>query len=188
MPKETNAPRKKYPPKVADTGTRAIIKRMLQVSYLDSAFHLLMAILLITGLLIDLLGSWLGGWLFWIRQVAHGYLGTLFVIIFILYILKALVSKKMRTVLTVTNYVDFLFYIALIITGISIASANAPWITYMPELAEALAPIAAYAPTIHIVGTYVWILFSTIFPGGILHGLATAYLISHLKKRSERGP
>ena len=159
MPKETNAPRKKYPPEVSKT---TVIKGMLQTSLLDSAFHLLMAILLISGLIMDILGPWLGGWLLWIRQIAHGYLGTLFVLIFIVYLAKMLYSKKMRTVFTATNYVDFLFYIAFVITGIAIASANSPWVTIIPELSEALAPIAAYAPTIHITGTYVWILFSTV--------------------------
>lgn len=184
MPKETNAPRKKYPPEVTKT---TVIKGMLRTSLLDSAFHLLMAILLITGLIMDILGPWLGGWLHWMRQIAHGYLGAFFVLIFIVYLAKILYSKKMRTVLTATNYVDFLFYIAFVITGITIASVNSPWITYIPELAEVLAPIASYAPTIHITGTYVWILFSTVFPGGFLHGLASVYLIRHLKKRSKRG-
>jgi hypothetical protein len=89
----------------------------------------------------------------------------------------------MRTVLTATNYVDFLFYIILIITGVTLASANTPWIEFIPQLRGILSPIAPLAPAIHVAATYVWILFSLVFPGGLLHGLASVYLISHLKKR-----
>jgi hypothetical protein len=142
-----------------------------------------MAILLITGLIIDLLGPWLGGWLSSIRSIAHGYIGALFVLVFIVYIIKVAISKKMRTVLTATNYIDFLLYIILIITGIAIASPNKPWIDLVPGLSDVLSPIALYAPMIHVITTYVWIVFAIIFPGGILHGLASVYLISHLKKK-----
>jgi len=159
------------------------LKGLVRVSWLDAAFHTLMAILLITGLIIDLLGPWLGGWLHPIRSIAHGYIGAVFVLIFAVYIGSVLGSKKMRTVLTVTNYVDFVFYIILIITGITIASPNKPWVDWFPGLVNVLSPMIWIAPTIHVMMTYIWIVFSTVFPGGILHGLASVYLISHLKKR-----
>jgi NADH:ubiquinone oxidoreductase subunit 6 (subunit J) len=151
-----------------------------------------MAVLLITGLIIDLLGPWLGGWLLALRSIAHGYLGAVFVLVFAVYIGSVLGSKKMRTVLTVTNYVDFVFYIILIITGITIASPNKPWVDLFPGLSNALSSITWIAPAIHVATTYIWILFSTVAPGGILHGLASVYLISHLKKKrrvieSQRG-
>jgi len=160
-----------------------VLKGLVRVSWLDAAFHTLMAVLLVTGLIVDLLGPWLGGWLHPIRSIAHGYIGAVFVLIFAVYIGSVLGSKKMRMVLTVTNYVDFLFYVVLIITGITVASANRPWIDWFPGLVNVLSPMIWIAPTIHVVVTYVWILFSTIFPGGLLHGLASVYIISHLKKR-----
>jgi hypothetical protein len=175
-------PEKKYPPEV---NYSTVLKGMARTSPLDIAFHLLMAILLITGLIIDLLGPWLGGWLSSIRSIAHGYLGALFVLVFIVYLIVMVFSKKMRMVLTVTNYVDFLLYIILIITGIAIASPNKPWVDLLPGLSVTLSPIAQVAPAVHAVTTYVWILFAIIFPGGILHGLASMYLISYLKKKQK---
>lgn len=173
-------PEKKYPPEV---NYSTVLKGMTRTSPLDTAFHLLMAILLITGLIIDLLGPWLGGWLSSIRSIAHGYVGALFVLVFIVYLITMVFSKTMRMVLTVTNYVDFLLYIILIITGITIASPNKPWVDLLPGLSVTLSPIAPVAPAIHAVTTYVWILFAIVFPGGILHGLASVYLISYLKKK-----
>jgi len=169
---------KKYPPEV---NYSTVLKGLIRM---DIGFHLLMAILLITGLIIDLLGPWLGGWLSSIRSIAHGYVGTLFIIVFIIYIISVAASKRMRIVLTATNWVDFLFYIVLIITGVTIASVNRPWIDVIPGLSDALSPIAPFAPAIHVALTYLWIVFSTVLPGGILHGLASVYLISRLKKRS----
>jgi len=174
-------PKKKYPPEV---NYSTVLKGMIRVSWLDLAFHSLMTILLVTGLIIDLLGPWLGGWLQQIRSVAHGYIGAIFVLVFAAYIGSAIGVKRMRTVLTVTNYVDFLLYIVLIISGITIASVNRPWIDWFPGLASALSPMAQYTPTIHVVTTYIWIVFSVVFPGGFLHGLASVYLISHLKKKT----
>jgi hypothetical protein len=169
---------KKYPPEV---NYSTVFKGLVRM---DIGFHLLMAILLITGLIMDLLGPWLGGWLSSIRSIAHGYVGILFIIVFIIYIVRIAYSKRIRMVLTATNYVDFLFYIILIITGVTVASANRPWIDFIPGLFDVLSPIARFAPAIHITLTYVWIVFSTVLPGGILHGLASVYLISRLKKES----
>ena len=180
MGQQKEVPEKEYPPKVDYS---SVAKGMVRVSVVDTAFHSLMAILLVTGLMIDLIGPWLGGWLLLIRSVVHGYLGSAFVIVFILYIARVAYSKKMRTVLTATNYMDFVFYAVLIITGVSRASANQPWIDIAPWLSEALSPIVVLAPAIHVATTYVWIVLSLLLPGGILHGLASVYLISHLKKR-----
>lgn len=180
MAEEKEVPEKKYPPEV---NYSTVLKGMARTSPLDTAFHILMAILLITGLIIDLLGPWLGGWLSSIRSIAHGYVGALFVLVFIVYLAFVAYSKEMRTVLTVTNYVDFLLYIVLIITGITIASPNKPWVDIFPGLSDALTPIARFAPAVHAATTYVWIVFAIVFPGGILHGLASVYLISYLKKK-----
>lgn len=174
-------PKKKYPPEV---NYYTVLKGMKRVSWLDIGFHSLMAILLITGLIIDLLGPWLGGWLQQIRSVAHGYIGAIFVLVFAAYVGSVVGVKRVRTVLTVTNYVDFLLYIILIVSGITIASVNRPWIDWFPGLANALSPMVQYAPTIHVLTTYTWIVFSVVFPGGLLHGLASVYLISLLKKKA----
>ncbi len=116
---------------------------------------------------------------------AHGYVGSLYILVFIIYVLSIGVFKRVRMVFTVTNYVDFLFYFVLIITGMTMSSAVKPWVDLFPGLFDVLSPIAPYGPAIHVVATYVWIVFSTVFPGGILHGIASVYLISHLKKRSK---
>lgn len=173
---------KKYPPEV---NYFEVFKGMIRVSPLGAAFHILMAILLITGLMIDLLGPWLGGWLHPIRSIAHGYVGAIFVLVFAAYMGKVLSKKSMRMVLTAANYADFVFCIILIITGITMSSVNAPWIDWFPELAEALFPLASYAPAVHVITTYIWIAFSVVFQGGMLHGLASLYLISHLKKKQK---
>jgi len=158
------------------------MKGMARTSPVDILFHLLMAILLVTGLVIDLLGPWLGGWLLTIRSVAHGYVGVLFILVFIVYIIHIASSKKMRLVLTKTNTVDFVFYIILIVTGVVVAAGNAPWIDLIPGLADALLPMAPYAPSLHVTITYVWILISLITPSGLLHGLACTYLLKHFRR------
>ena len=76
MPKEREVTRKKYPPEIS------YVKVMKEMIRLDFGFHALMAILLITGLIIDLLGPWLGGWLYSVRSIAHGYVGTLYILVF----------------------------------------------------------------------------------------------------------
>ncbi len=172
--------RKKYPPKVDYT---TALLGMIRTSVVDTTFHALMALLLITGLIIDLLGPWLAQWLPLVRSVAHGYVGAVFVFVFVIYLIKIGVSKKMRTVFTATNYVDLIFYMILVVTGISIAAANWPWTDVFPWLSTTLRPLVIYAPAIHVAITYIWIVFSTILPGGFLHGLASVYLISHLKRR-----
>jgi hypothetical protein len=164
-----------YPPKVTLGG---VLKGLWQTSKLDVLFHSLMAILLVTGLAIDLLGFLLGGALAPIRQILHGYLGVAFTIIYPFYIIKILVTRKMRMLMTGINYLDFLLYTVLIVTGVTIASANQVWVDTLPWLGEALNGLSQYAPAIHTITTYVWLLISTLLPGGFLHGIATSYLIS----------
>jgi len=160
-----------------------IMKGMVREWLFGVVFHTLMAILLITGLIIDLLGPWLGGSLLSIRSIAHGYVGAVFVLVFIVGVIGLAFWKPMRMVMTVTNYVDYLFYAILIVTGVTTASQNKPWIDIIPGLSATLSPMAPNAPAVHALITYSWIVFSTVFPGGFLHGLASAYLVSHLKKR-----
>ncbi len=52
----------------------------------------------------------------------------------------------------------------------------------VPGLADALLPMAPYAPSLHVTITYVWILISLITPSGILHGLACTYLLKHFRR------
>lgn len=164
-----------YPPKVTLSG---VLKGLWQTSKLDVLFHSLMAILLVTGLAIDLLGFFLGGALAPIRQILHGYLGVVFTIIYPFYLIKILVKRKMRMLMTGINYLDFLLYTVLIITGVTIASVNQIWLDNLPWLADALSGLRQYAPSIHTITTYVWLLISTLLPGGFLHGIATTYLVS----------
>jgi hypothetical protein len=79
--------------------------------------------------------------------------------------------------MTAINWLDFVLYAVLIITGISIASINQPWIDILPWLPGALGFLSEYSSALHTIITYVWLLLSTIIPGGFLHGIATSYLI-----------
>lgn len=168
-----------YPSKVTKTQT---IVGLWQASKLGTLFHLLMAILLISGLVIDLLGFVLGGSLVAVRSVLHGYIGTAFVVIYPIYLISIIVTKKTRMLMTAENWINFVLYAVLIITGVSIASVNQIWMDTMPWLASSLSGIRQMAPVIHTVTTYAWLLFSIIFPGGFLHGIATVYLTSIQKK------
>ena len=170
----------KYPPKVTKSG---VLKGLWQTSKLDMFFHGLMAILLVTGLIMDLLGVFLGGLLAPIRQIAHGYIGVLFVIVYPIYLIKILITRKMRMLMTAVNYIDFLLYIILIVTGVTIASTNQIWVDTLPWLSSALNGLRQYAPAIHTLATYVWLLVSILLPGGFLHGIATVYLVSIQKER-----
>ncbi|MCW3986809.1 MAG: hypothetical protein NWE87_00670 [Candidatus Bathyarchaeota archaeon] len=164
-----------YPPKVTFGG---VLKGLWQTSKLDVLFHSLMAILLVTGLAIDLLGFVLGGALAPVRQILHGYLGAIFTIIYPFYIIKIFSTRKMRMLMTGINYLDFLLYTVLIVTGVTVASTNQIWVDNLPWLADALSSLRQYAPSIHTITTYVWLLISTLLPGGFLHGIATIYLAS----------
>lgn len=172
-----------YPTKV--TLTEAI-KGLLKISIIDTLFHSLMAILLISGLMIDLLGTFLGGWLFQIRIFAHGYIGAILAIVFPIYLIKVISTRKIRMLMTIVNYIDFVFYGILVLSGIALASINQPWITILPWLPQALGVIRRFSPAIHTTTTYVWLLVSTLLPGGFLHGIATGYLILIQKERKGR--
>jgi len=162
-----------YPTRV--TLTRAL--KGLWKEKISMLFHVLMAILLITGLAIDLLGVFLGGWLSSIRTVAHGYVGVALVIVFPIYLVKVIATRRMRMLMATVNYIDFALYALLILSGIAIASANQPWINTFPWLPSALGYFRQIAPTIHTVTTYAWLFISMLFPGGFLHGIATGYMI-----------
>ena len=179
MTEDKQVPTKKYPPEFNITN---IVKGMAITSPVDILFHLLMGILAVTGLIIDLLGPWLGGWLLTIRSVAHGYVGVLFILVFIIYIIHIASSKKMRLVLTKTNTIDFVFYIILIITGVIVASANAPWIDLIPAFGEVFVPMGAFPQSLHVALTYIWILISLITPSGVLHGFACTYLLKYFRR------
>ena len=64
------------------------------------------------------------------------------------------------------------------ITGVTVASVNQIWVDNLPWLVDALSSLRQYAPSIHTITTYVWLLISTLLPGGFLHGIATTYLVS----------
>jgi hypothetical protein len=163
-----------YPSKVT---LGEVLKGLWQTSKLDVLFHGLMTLLLVTGLAIDLLGVFLGGLLFPIRRIAHGYIGVLFVVIYPIYLGKLLATRKTRMLMTATNYIDFVLYAILLLTGIAIASVNQPWVDLLPWLPSALGVLRLNAPAIHTVTTYGWLLISVLLPGGFLHGIATSYVI-----------
>ena len=70
-------------------------------------------------------------------------------------------------------------------TGVAIASVNQIWVNTFPWLSSGLSSLRPYAPAIHSVATYAWLLFSVIFPGGFLHGIAAGYLISIQKDKKK---
>ena len=158
-----------YPPKVSCHG-------LWRTSKLDFLFHGLMAILLVSGLVIDLLGAYIGGSLLLVRRIGHGYLGVALVVLYPFYLIKLVGSKKSRMLMTAINYIDFVIYAVLILTGIAIASVNQPWIDVMPWLGDAISVLRVNATTIHTVTTYVFLLVSILLPGGFLHGIASMFL------------
>ena len=105
-----------YPTKV--TTTRTIVG-LWQTSKVSTIFHLLMAILLISGLVIDLLGAFLGGYLSSIRSIVHGYIGTIFVIIYPIYLVKVIITRKMRIFLY-----ELRCFVSTIESGISICKVR----------------------------------------------------------------
>ena len=159
------------------------LKGWWQTAKVSMIFHLLMTILLVSGLVIDLLGVFLGGLLSPIRSIIHGYLGTALVIILPIYFIQVIVTRKTRMLLTASNYVNFVLYFLLILTGITIASVNQVWVDTLPWLSSSLSGFMPYAPAIHTITTYAWLLFSAVFPGGFLHGIAVSYLISIQKDK-----
>jgi hypothetical protein len=175
LAKTKNVKEFKYPSKVTSSGA---LKGWWQTAKVSMIFHLLMTILLVSGLVIDLLGVFLGGLLSPIRSIVHGYLGTALVIVLPIYFIQVIVTRKTRMLMTAANYVNFVLYFLLILTGITIASVNQVWVDTLPWLSTSLSGFSSYAPAIHTVSTYVWLLFSTFSPGGFLHGIAVSYLIS----------
>lgn len=182
MPRKKDVKEFEYPSKVTKSGA---IKGLWQASKISTIFHLLMTVLTISGLLIDLLGDVLGGSLFTVRQVFHGYVGVVFVVILPIYLIQIIATKKTRMLMTTTNYVNFILYLILLVSGISIASANKPWIDAIPWLFNSLSSIRQITPMLHTFTTYLWLLISLIAPGGFLHGIATAYLISINKRKNK---
>jgi hypothetical protein len=160
-----------------------VLRGMWRASKIDVTFHGLMAILLVSGLLIDLLGKTLGGNLATTR-VLHGYLGAVFILVYIAYIIKILSTKRIRMLMTAVNYADFILYTLLILTGIVVSSLSYPWSVYLPTLQTLVYPVASVASTLHTITTYVFLVVSIFLPGGFLHGIATGYLIM-LKGKSE---
>ena len=169
-----------YPSKVTLGG---VLKGMWGTSKMDVFFHGLMAVLLVTGLLIDLVGPLLGGSLASSRLI-HGYLGAVYVVAFVAYLTKILVTKKTRMLMTGVNYFDFAAYLVLIVSGIVVSAPSYPWNVYIPGLAVMVYPFAPIASALHTITTYLFMLVSILVPGGFLHGIASAYLIG-IKGRSE---
>ena len=92
-----------------------------------------------------------------------------------------LICPLTRMLMSPVNWINFVLYAVLIVTGVAIASTNQIWVDTLPALVDALAGIRPLAPAIHTVTTYAWLLFSILLPGGFLHGIATFYLV-HIQR------
>ena len=125
-------------------------------------FHVSMALLLVTGLVMDLLGRWIG---VYSLQVFHGYVGTFFAIMFVVYVGIIVINKDFRALREPINYVEMVFYAALILFGMAIK---------FPALLPFLGPISPFHCSLL---TYGWVVVSVLGGGGIVQGLASMYFI-----------
>lgn len=137
-------------------------------------FHASMGFLLISGLIMDLAAPWIPS--FTLRQF-HGYAGAFFTIIFFVYIGVIALNKNFRDLREPINYVEIVFYAALIIFGFAIK---------FPTLLPFLGPISPFHCNLL---TYGWVLVSTLGGGGIIQGVASFYyLFTHAKSKAHIVP
>jgi hypothetical protein len=132
-------------------------------------FHIAMGFLLISGLVMDLAAPWISS--FTLGQF-HGFAGAFFTIIFFVYIGIIAINKNFRELREPINYVEILFYAALILFGFAIR---------YPTLLPFLGPISPFHCNLL---TYGWILVSTLGGGGIIQGVASIYyLFTHARSK-----
>ncbi len=149
----------KYP--VESKPLKALTDMFKPLPYL-LLFHISMMLQLITGLIIDLAGPLIGMSL--LRQF-HGYVGAFFTIMFAVYIGIIVINKEFRTLREPINYVEMVFYVALILFGFALR---------FPTLLPFLGPITPFHCTLL---TYGWVVVSVFGGGGIVQGLASIYFI-----------
>ncbi len=125
-------------------------------------FHISMMLLLISGLIYDWAGHLIGMNL--LRQF-HGYAGAFFTIMFMVYVSIIAINKEFRSLREPINYIEMIFYVALIIFGFALR---------FPTLMPFLNQITPFHCTLL---TYGWVTVSVLGGGGIIQGLASFYFI-----------
>jgi hypothetical protein len=125
-------------------------------------FHTAMLLQLITGLVTDLLGPLIGVSL--IRPV-HQYVGVFFTIMFVVYVAIIVINKEFRALREPINYIEMIFYVALILFGLNFS---------FPNLMPFLSPITPFHCTLL---TYGWLVVSVLGGGGIIQGVASFYYL-----------
>ncbi len=137
-------------------------------------FHAAMGLQLITGLVIDFLSPFIGISL--VRSV-HQYVGIFFTIMFAVYISIIVINKEFRALREPINYIEMVFYVALILFGLN---------TSFPNLIPFLGPITPFHCTLL---TYGWLVVSVLGGGGVIQGLASFYyLIERTRHRNHPQP
>ena len=144
---------------LVDALTIRMLFRPLTVLWL---FHFSMGLLLISGLILELAASWIST--FTLRQF-HGYVGAFFTIMFFAYIGIIAINKDFRSLREPINYVEIVFYAALVLFGLTIR---------YPTLLPFLGPISPFHCTLLTFG---WIVVSTLGGGGIIQGVASVYYL-----------
>lgn len=139
-------------------------------------FHIAMGLQLISGLTMDLVAPWIAGPL--VRQF-HGYVGAFFTIMFMVYVGVIAINKDFRALREPINYVEMVFYAALIVFGFALR---------YPLLLPFLTPITPLHCTVLTLG---WAVVSVFGGGGIIQGLAAIYYImirekDHLQHRTTK--
>jgi hypothetical protein len=143
-------------------------------------FHISMALLLTTGLVMNLVGPQV---LFHtpeyllLRQF-HGYIGAIFTITFVLYLGVIVINKNFRALRESINYIEIVFYAGLALSGFSFSSIFNPG-----NLLPFLAPYATLVHTFLL--TYGWMAASLLGGGGMVQGVASIYfLIERARSRT----
>jgi hypothetical protein len=125
-------------------------------------FHISMGLQLISGLIMDLAAPWIGGPL--LRQF-HGYVGVFFTIMFIVYVGIIAINKDFRALREPINYVEMVFFAALIIFGFALR---------FPRLLPVLNQITPFHCNLLTLG---WVAVSVLGGGGMIQGLASMYYL-----------
>lgn len=125
-------------------------------------FHLSMGLQLMTGVIMDLAGLWIGTHL--LRQI-HAFAGAFFAIMFVVYVCIIAINKNFRALREPINYIEMVFYAGLIFFGLTMS---------FPGQLPFLIPITPFHCTLL---TYGWIVVSVLGGGGIIQGLAGIYFL-----------
>jgi hypothetical protein len=135
-------------------------------------FHISMALLLTTGLVMNLIGPRV---LFHTSEYSllrqfHGYVGAIFTIMFILYLGIIVMNKNFRALRETINYIESVFYAGFIVSGFSFSTIFNP--------GNILPFLAPYATLVHtLLLTYGWVAASFVGGGGMVQGVASIYFL-----------